>query len=56
MKVKIIETKHYKDLENRINDFLNESCYEEIHDIKYSTTGVDGFLVYTAMIIYEEEN
>ena len=55
MKVKIFDESHEKDLENKINNFLENNNIEVI-DIKFSTAimniGEDQIYCFTAMIIY----
>lgn len=55
MKVKIFDESHEKDLEERINDFL-ENCNVDIVDIKFqvstSISGEDQIYCFSAMIIY----
>lgn len=55
MKVKIFDESHEKDLEERINDFLDEKDVDVV-DIKYqvstSISGEDQIYCFSAMIIY----
>jgi ribose 5-phosphate isomerase RpiB len=55
MKVKIIDESHEKDLEDRINDFLDEKDIDVV-DIKFqvstSISGEDQIYCFSAMIIY----
>lgn len=55
MKVKIFDESHEKDLEDRINEFLNDNEVDLI-DIKYqvstSISGEDQIYCFSAMIIY----
>ena len=53
MKVKIFDENHEKDLEEKINDFIEE---KEIIDIKYqvaiAVSGEDQIYCYSAIIMY----
>lgn len=55
MKVKLFDESHEKDLEERINNFLDEKDVDVI-DIKYqvstSISGEDQIYCFSAMIIY----
>ena len=55
MKVKIIDESHEKDLEEKINEFLEEKDVDII-DIKFqvstSISGEDQIYCFSAMIIY----
>ncbi len=53
MKVKIFDENHEKDLEEKINDFIEE---KEVIDIKYqvaiAVSGEDQIYCYSAIIMY----
>ena len=55
MKVKIFDESHEKDLEEKINNFLDEKDVDVV-DIKYqvstSISGEDQIYCFSAMIIY----
>ena len=55
MKVKLFDENHEKDLEYKINSFLNEGDYDII-DIKYqvaiSVCGEEQIYCFSAMVIY----
>ena len=55
MKVKIFDESHEKDLEDKINNFLDEKDVDVV-DIKYqvstSISGEDQIYCFSAMIIY----
>ena len=55
MKVKIFDESHEKDLEDKINNFLDEKDFDVV-DIKYqvstSISGEDQIYCFSAMIIY----
>ena len=55
MKVKIFDESHEKDLEERVNDFLEDNKVDVV-DIKYqvstSISGEDQIYCFSAMIIY----
>lgn len=53
LKVKIIERKTIKDLENEVNCFLEDKDIF-VKDIKYQAMGVYKNSYYSCMIIYEE--
>lgn len=58
MKVKIFDCEHEKDLEDKINDFLNKINNVRINDIQYrvavSINNEEQIFCYSAMIIYKE--
>ena len=55
MKVKVFDESHEKDLEDKINDFLEEKDVDVV-DIKFqvstSISGEDQIYCFSAMIIY----
>lgn len=55
MKVKVFDENHEKDLEDKVNDFLDE-IDSEIIDIKYQVSigmfGEEQIFCFSAMIIY----
>lgn len=59
VKVKIFDEEHEKDLEDKINEFLEEIDYEDLIDIKYSISSFYDYKAqiycYSALIIYKEE-
>lgn len=56
IKVKIFDENHEKDLERKINNFINDNNYEII-DIQFKTAisifGEDQIYCFSAMIIYK---
>ncbi len=56
MNVKIFDESHEKDLEDKINGFLDEENYENIIDIKYNVSvsifSEEQIYCFSAMIIY----
>ncbi len=58
LKVKTITSKRQTDFENRVARFLNSvlESYGTIDSIHYGTGWNGSEVVYTAMILYREEN
>ena len=56
-KTKVIMSKRQTDFENRVSRFLNSvlESYGSIRSIHYSAGWNGNEVIYTAMIIYEEE-
>ena len=52
MKVEIIRSGYYEELENEVNDFIKDKA---IIDIKFTAGSDYGSLIYFAMIIYKED-
>lgn len=53
MKVTILTSLDYLDLQQEINDFIENE--EKIKDIKFSTSSIGYETEYSALIIYEEK-
>lgn len=57
VQVKIFDEEHEKDLEDKVNEFLEKIDVEELIDIKYSISSFYDYKAqiycYSAMIIYK---
>ncbi|HEY8365467.1 MAG TPA: sporulation protein Cse60 [Haloplasmataceae bacterium] len=59
IQVKIFDEEHEKDLEEKVNEFLEDLDEDDLIDIKYTISSFydykDQIYCYSAMIIYKKE-